>query len=87
VQAGEAIRFVNTTGVWMQSGDIDASGVLDISDLTYLVSYMFDGGPAPIPIESGDVDCSDIQDISDLTYLVEYFFGGGGPPCYFWNSN
>lgn len=87
VQAGEAIRFVNTTGVWMQSGDIDASGVLDISDLTYLVSYMFDGGPAPIPIESGDVDCSNIQDISDLTYLVEYFFGGGGPPCYFWNSN
>ena len=86
VQAGEAVRFVNTTGIWMQSGDIDASSVLDISDLTYLVSYMFDGGPAPMPIESGDVDCTGALDISDLTYLVEYFFGGGPPPCYFWNS-
>ena len=27
-------------------GDVDLNGHIDISDLVYLVAYMFDGGPS-----------------------------------------
>ncbi len=68
-------------------GDIDHSGAgPDISDLVYLVSYMFSGGTPP-PCEEGgvyleaDVDGSGAgPDISDLVYLVSYMFSGGPAP-------
>jgi hypothetical protein len=75
-------------------GDIDYSGGdpgIDISDLVYLVDYMFTGGPAPECWPEANVDCSDAPplgsegsediDISDLVYLVDYMFNGGPPPC------
>ena len=70
--------------------DYDTGDVLDISDLVYLVDYMFTGGPAPVCPEEANVDASccasgtyetlsDI-DISDLVYLVDYMFTEGPPP-------
>lgn len=62
--------------------DIDGSGSgPDISDLVYLVSYMFSGGPTPPCMEHADVNGSGSgPDISDLVYLVSYMFSGGPPP-------
>ncbi len=63
-------------------GDTDHSGgPPDISDLVYLVTFMFNGGPQPPCPEETDVngDWSD-HDISDLVYLVTYMFSGGPPP-------
>ncbi len=66
-------------------GDIDGSGSAEanVSDLTYLVSYLFTGGPPPSPLWVGNVDCtgSDEPNVSDLTYLVSYLFRGGPPLC------
>ncbi len=62
--------------------DDDAGGVIDISDLVYLVDYMFTGGPEPPCPDAANVD-GDITgtiDISDLVYLVDYMFTGGPPP-------
>ena len=67
-------------------GDIDHGGSgPDISDLVYLVTYMFSGGPDPGCEEtpgSDDFPECDIDgsgsgpDISDLVALVNYMFGG-----------
>lgn len=70
-------------------GDINGSGTgPDISDLVYLVSYMFGGGPEPAfkagdnYFPQADVDCSGAgPDISDLVYLVNYMFNSGPEPC------
>lgn len=68
-------------------GDInhDGSPVLDISDLIYLVNYMFQAGPEPYCLEEADVNASgsDVIDIGDLIYLIDYMFGAGPepPPC------
>jgi hypothetical protein len=63
-------------------GDADANGVVNISDAVYLISYIFGGGPSPLPIDlSGDSDCNDIVNISDAVYLIAYIFGGGPVPC------
>lgn len=62
-------------------GDIDGSGAgPDISDLVYLVGYMFSGGEALPSMAAADVDGSGSgPDISDLVYLVSFMFSGGDP--------
>lgn len=68
--------------------DNDPGDVIDISDLVFLVDYMFTGGPAPTCWEEANIDGSgdgppdgseDI-DISDLVYLVDFMFNGGPAP-------
>jgi len=61
--------------------DYDPGDAVDISDLVYLVDYMFTGGPPPPCFEEADMDCSGGIDISDLVYLVDYMFNNGPPPC------
>jgi hypothetical protein len=70
----------------LNRGDLNHSdGTIpaDISDLTYIVNYIFGGGPPPVCYEEGDLNASGFVDISDLTYLVDFMFGGGPPgvPC------
>ncbi len=61
--------------------DYDPGDALDISDLVYLVDYMFTGGPEPPCFEEADVNCDGALDITDLVYLVDYMFTGGPPPA------
>lgn len=62
-------------------GDVNADDDINVGDITYLVDYMFKGGPAPIPLESGDVDCQPGINVSDLVWLVDFVFRGGPEPC------
>ncbi len=71
---------IGNVSIGCYCGDINASGQRDISDLTFLVSYMFDGGLPPDPSWAGDVDGSGDTDISDITYYVDYLFNSGPDP-------
>jgi CubicO group peptidase (beta-lactamase class C family) len=62
-------------------GDADGSGIISISDVVYLINFIFGGGPAPNPINAGDADCNGIVNISDAVYLINYIFAGGPAPC------
>jgi len=72
-------------------GNVDGlpgpGGYVDVSDLTYLVTYLFQSGPEPPCIEEGNVDgivgVGGPIDVADLTYLVAYLFQAGPepPPC------
>lgn len=59
------------------NGDVNES--INISDMTYIVSYLFGipQGPAPSCLEEGNVngDPNESINISDITYLVNYLFG------------
>ncbi len=61
-------------------GDANASGKIDIDDVTYLISYVFSQGPPPAPLRAGDPDGSDGIDIDDIIYLITYIFAEGPPP-------
>ena len=63
-------------------GDADHNGSpqIDISDLVYMVDFMFLSGPPPVCDGEMDVNASGAFDISDLVYLVDYMFSGGPPP-------
>ncbi len=62
-------------------GDADGSDDINISDVVYLIQYIFANGSAPDPIESGDLDCGGSVDISDAILLIAHIFGNRPHPC------
>lgn len=63
-------------------GDANYDTTVNIGDAVYLVSYIFRGGPAPVPfIESGDANCSGSINIADAVAIIDYIFHGGPEPC------
>ena len=63
-------------------GNVDSSpgDAIDISDLVYLVDFMFTSGPAPTCFEEADITADTNIDISDLVYLVDFMFTNGPQP-------
>jgi hypothetical protein len=60
-------------------GDANGDGVIDISDVVYLINYLFINGPAPVPLEAGDANCNGMVDVRDVVYLLNYLFVRGAP--------
>ncbi len=71
------------------NGDSGDESQIDVSDLTYLVGFLFTGGPSPACFEEANINGStaeegDLVNIGDLTFLVDFLFRGGAspPPCF-----
>ncbi|MBI5225235.1 right-handed parallel beta-helix repeat-containing protein [Candidatus Micrarchaeota archaeon] len=62
-------------------GNVNGLGGINVVDITYLVAYLFQGGPAPNPLAAADVNLDGKVNVVDLTYLVAYLFKGGPAPC------
>ena len=62
---------------------IGPGGAVDVTDVTYIVSYLFKGGPVPPCEDAANVDAivgpGGPIDVADLTYLVAFLFKGGPP--------
>ncbi len=62
-------------------GDANGSGVPDLTDVIYLVNYIFKGSTAPYPLCRGDANGSGGNpNLSDLIYLINYVFKAGPAP-------
>ena len=76
--------YYNTADGWHYlNGDADDSWAINILDVTFLINYLYKGGPAPQPIGSGDANCNLALNILDATYLINYLYKGGLAPCAF----
>ena len=64
--------------------EVGPGGPVDVTDLSYLVSYLFNGFTGLPCSTVGNVDGltgpAGPVDVADLTYLVAYMFGGGPEP-------
>ena len=67
-------------------GDVTKDGKVLLTDIVYLINYIYHGGPPPSPLLSlGDANCSGMVNQTDVVYLNNYVFKGGPPPvihCY-----
>ncbi len=75
------IRAVNTHNGGIQIsadygvyGDLNGDGHFNISDITYLINYIFFDGSAPRDFLKGDYDGDDMATISDAVFLMNYLF-------------
>ncbi len=85
--AGNAGRL--TSGVFSQqnlpnfvAGDVDENGTVTISDVVFLINYIFAGTQAPPNPSAADTDCSGAITISDAVFLINFIFNGGADPAY-----
>ena len=62
------------------AGDASCNGVVNLTDVIYLVNYLFKGGPAPCALKYGDSNCDTKVNLSDVIYDVNYLFKGGPKP-------
>ena len=62
-------------------GDANSDSSATVSDVVYLINYLFKGGPAPDPIQKVDVNSDGKVTVSDVVYLINYLFKGGPSPC------
>jgi hypothetical protein len=64
------------------TGDPNGDMFVTVSDVVYLINYLFKGGQPPVHCpKSGDVNCDGKVTVSDAVYLINYLFKGGSAPC------
>ncbi len=72
-QVEEGYHYIN--------GDANRDEILNILDITFLISFLYKSGPSPDPYEAGDSNCDRIVNILDITYLINHLYRGGPGPC------
>lgn len=71
----------NEVGCTLICGDANSSRTISISDVVFLIQYIFVHGPAPSPLLIGDVNCDGVVSVSDVVRLLSFVFWGGQQPC------
>lgn len=66
-----------------QNGDANRDEILNIFDITFIISYLYLDGEAPWPVNAADVNCDLIVNIFDITHLISYLYLDGEEPCYY----
>jgi hypothetical protein len=61
-------------------GDANGDNLITVSDVVFLINYLYQGGTAPDPYASGDANDDGIVNLGDLVYLINYLFKGGPSP-------
>lgn len=90
VGAGTSESYGLSHGFWQESGgdvvevicgDVNESKTINILDITYLISYLYKDGLAPLPYEcTGDPNSSSVVNLLDITYLIAYLYKEGPAP-------
>jgi len=61
-------------------GDANGDGERDLSDVLFVLEYLFRGGPASTCPEAADTTADRNLDLTDAIFLLFFLFGDGTPP-------
>lgn len=73
-------------------GDANCSQNVNILDITYVISYVYQGGPEPCCLAAADINCDCVINMSDINIVIIYMFQLIWPPpvpcsCETWENN
>lgn len=78
-----AVSFAIVTddedAIWRR-GDTNNDTSVNSTDIVFLSSYLYSGGPTPPCKNQADVNDNGNVNASDLVYLINWLFNGGSPP-------
>jgi hypothetical protein len=85
IGAGNSTNYKLMAGyvgaTFVQRGDVNANGIVNVNDVVYLINYLFvPASPPPVPLEAGDATCDGIINVNDVVYLINHLFVPGSPP-------
>jgi hypothetical protein len=76
-----ALVELNITIEPPQLGDVNADNLINLLDITYLINYIYKGGPVPEPeYAAGNVNGIEGLNLLDITYLIAFIYRDGPPP-------
>lgn len=75
----ENFCFYNTNQLYLY-GDVNQDQTVSVSDVVFLISYLFKGGEEPYFLASGDTNDDCETSVSDAVFLINYLFKGGPEP-------
>ncbi len=83
---GDASVFDTTSAPFrtiLQYGDADFNGVINILDVSYILNFLYRGGPVPEPVlAAGDMNCNGAMNILDVSAIINHLYRGAiGSPC------
>ena len=61
-------------------GDPDNSGIVNLTDAVFILSFLFLGGELPTCFDASDADDNGVVQLTDGIFLLNYLFLGGRPP-------
>jgi hypothetical protein len=61
-------------------GDVTGDGLVNISDIVFMINYLYKGGTAPRDPNYADANGNCIINIQDISYLIKYLYLGGSVP-------
>ena len=61
-------------------GDVTGDGIIDLSDVVYLISYLYRDGPG-LYLPLGDINCDGIIELGDVVFLINYLYKAGPTPA------
>jgi hypothetical protein len=80
LNAGFWQNFSN--GCCVKEGDVNHNNTVNVADVTFLVKFLFQSGPAPVCTDEGNVNDLGSINVADVTYLVKFLFQSGPiTPC------
>ncbi len=62
-------------------GDANNDEKINIGDAVYLITHIFQDGPAPILANQGDPNCDGGTNVGDAVFLINHVFSEGPAPC------
>jgi len=65
---------------WDYRGDVNGSGVVELGDVVYLITYLYKSGAPPPIMTEADVNCSGLVELGDVVSLISYLYKNGPVP-------
>jgi hypothetical protein len=87
-QAGTSLNpgpYLYESGTSCLGGDANDDGEVNVGDPTYIMTYLYRGGPPPPdPIERADANNDCVITVGDMVCLIDYLYRSGPPPKCCW---